>query len=138
MLLFASLFLPVVLLVDKQTGVTDRQIPWWAWLLYVIVVNTTILMIFGSYIASSLAYPYSNSILVKRQRDQTNVRFGTEFRRCVERMTRMIKDMTERQTSNRAGAIMEGKDDDETEVDISDSKSSVQFLSARDIYMRVA
>lgn len=50
----------------------------------------------------------------------------------------MIKDMTERQTSNRAGAIMEGKDDDETEVDISDSKSSVQFLSARDIYMRVA
>ena len=95
-------------------------------------------MIFGAYIASTLAYPYSNSILIKRQRDQTNIRFGTEFRRCVERMTRMIKDMTERQTSERAGTIMEGKDDDETEIDLSDSKASLQFLSARDIYMRVA
>ena len=80
----------------------------------------------------------SNSILMKRQRDQTNIRFGTEFRRCVERMTRMIKDMTERQNSERAGTIMEGKDDDETEIDLSDSKASLQFLSARDIYMRVA
>lgn len=33
---------------------------------------------------------------------------------------------------------MEGKDDDETEVDLSDSKASVQFLSSKDIYMRVA
>lgn len=33
---------------------------------------------------------------------------------------------------------MEGKDDDETEIDLSESKSSLQFLSARDIYMRVA
>lgn len=40
-------------------------------------------------------------------------------------MTRMIKDMTERQNSTRAGAIMEGQDDDDTEVDISDKTSSV-------------
>jgi hypothetical protein len=138
LLIIASLFLPLALLIDKQNGVKNWYIPWWAWLLYVIVVNTTFLMIFGAYIASTLAYPYSNSILIKRQRDQTNIRFGTEFRRCVERMTRMIKDMTERQTSERAGTIMEGKDDDETEIDLSDSKASLQFLSARDIYMRVA
>lgn len=138
LLVIASLFLPLAVLIDKQNGVKNWYVPWWAWLLYVIVVNTTFLMIFGAYIASTLAYPYSNSILVKRLRDQTNVRFGTEFRRCVERMTRMIKDMTERQSSERAGTIMEGKDDDETEIDLSDSKASVQFLSSKDIYMRVA
>jgi hypothetical protein len=37
----------------------------------------------------------------------------------------MIKDMTERQTSDRAGTIMEGKDDDETEIDLSESKASL-------------
>ncbi len=69
LLIIASLFLPLALLIDKQNGVKNWYIPWWAWLLYVIVVNTTFLMIFGAYIASTLAYPYSNSILIKRLRD---------------------------------------------------------------------
>lgn len=36
-------------------------------------------------------------------------------------MTRMIKDMTERQNSERASEIMEGKDDDQTEIDLTQS-----------------
>jgi len=53
-------------------------------------------MIGGAYIVSTVAYPYSNSILVRNLTVNTNKRFGVEISRCVDRMTRMIKDMTER------------------------------------------
>ena len=66
-LVIASLFLPTAVLINNHTSsAVYWDIPWWAWLIYVIVVNTTILMIFGAYIVSTLAYPYSNSILVRR------------------------------------------------------------------------
>ena len=69
-LLIASLFLPTAVLINNNISSVYWDIPWWAWLIYVIVVNTTILMIFGAYIVSTLAYPYSNSILVRRLRVQ--------------------------------------------------------------------
>jgi hypothetical protein len=57
-------------------------------------------MVCGAYIVSTAAYPYSNSILKKNLSVGTNKRFGLEFSRCVERMTKMIKEMTENQKSN--------------------------------------
>jgi hypothetical protein len=68
LLVIASLFLPTAVLINNNLSSVYWDIPWWAWLIYVIVVNTTILMIFGAYIVSTLAYPYSNSILVRRLR----------------------------------------------------------------------
>ena len=53
-------------------------------------------MVGGAYVVSTASYPYSNSILVSRLTVNTNNKFGLEFARCVDRMTRMIKDITER------------------------------------------
>lgn len=53
----------------------------------------------------------------------------------------MIKDMVERQNSDRASSIMNDRmndDGDNDYIDRDSSSSSYQFLSARDIYMRVA
>lgn len=49
-------------------------------------------MVGGAYIVSTAAYPYSNSIIARNLTIDTNKIFGLEFSRCVERMTRMIKD----------------------------------------------
>jgi hypothetical protein len=53
----------------------------------------------------------------------------------------MIKDMVERQNSDRASSIMNDRmndDGDDDYIDRDSASSSYQFLSARDIYMRVA
>lgn len=96
-------------------------------------------MLFGAYIVSSVAYPYSNSIMVRNLTVNTNRKVGLEFSRCATRMTRMIKDMMERQNSDRASSIMEGKDDELTYEDESIAASGTfAYLSDKDIYMRVA
>lgn len=95
MLVLATLFLPVAILIDKKDDHVDWDFPWNSWLIYVLIVNTTFIMVGGAYIASTAAYPYSNSILVRNLHNTTNRRFGTEFARLVDRMSRMIKDMAE-------------------------------------------
>jgi hypothetical protein len=62
-----------------------------------------------------------------------------EFRRCVERMTRMINETYERQNHDQSSNIITGKmgapalDNSETEQD-----SETGTLNPKDIYMRVA
>jgi hypothetical protein len=62
-----------------------------------------------------------------------------EFRRCVERMTRMINETYERQNHDHSSNIITGKmgaptlDNSETEQD-----SETGTLNPKDIYMRVA
>lgn len=91
----------------------------------------------GKLLTSSIAYPYSNSCFTRHLKRTTNQRFGLEFRRCVERMTRMIKETTERQNYDRASEIMAGKDDEDTETEIFDEEN-MSALGPKDIYMRVA
>lgn len=139
LLLLATLFLPVAILLDRAIDRVDWYFPWNSWLVYVLIVNTTFLMVFGAYIVSTVAYPYSNSMMVRNLTVNTNRRFGLEFSRCVDRMTRMVKDMAERGNSDRAGCIMEGKDDELTfEETTAMSSSNFAYLNERDIYMRVA
>lgn len=139
LLVLATLFLPVAILLDKAISRVDWYFPWNSWLVYVLIVNTTFLMLFGAYIVSSVAYPYSNSIMVRNLTVNTNRKVGLEFSRCATRMTRMIKDMMERQNSDRASSIMEGKDDELTYEDESIAASGTfAYLSDKDIYMRVA
>jgi len=57
-----------------------------------------------------------------------------EFSRCVERMTRMIKETTEQQSFERASQILSGKENTE----FMDSENSSVTLDPKDIYMRVA
>jgi hypothetical protein len=62
-----------------------------------------------------------------------------EFRRCVDRMTRMISETYERQNHDHSSNIITGKvggaalDNSETEQD-----SETGTLNPKDIYMRVA
>ena len=137
LLLLATLFLPVAILIDKKVDHVDWDFPWNSWLIYVLIVNTTFIMVGGAYIASTADYPYSNSILVRNLTRTTNRRFGVEFAKLVDRMSRMIKDMTETQNSERSSNIMEGTEDMH-EPDMNDKKTTSKFLNARDIYMRVA
>lgn len=137
LLVLATLFLPVAILIDKQDDYVSWDFPWNSWLVYVLITNTTFVMVGGAYIASTAAYPYSNSILVRNLTRTTNHRFGIEFARLVDRMSRMIKDMTESQNSEHASTIMEGTED-LRQIDMTDKKTTSTFLNARDIYMRVA
>lgn len=139
LLVLATLFLPVAILIDKKDDHVDWDFPWNSWLIYVLIVNTTFLMVGGAYIVSTAAYPYSNSIAVRNLRNTTNRRFGIEFSRCVDRMTRMIKDITETQNSENSSDLIQGADIETSMIiDLTDKKTRAAFLSSRDIYMRVA
>lgn len=137
LLVLATLFLPVAILIDKKDDQVNWDFPWNSWLVYVLIFNTTFIMVGGAYIASTAAYPYSNSILVRNLQNTTNRRFGTEFARLIDRMSRMIKDMAETQNWERASQIMEGTEDQQ-EINMNDKKTTQRFMNARDIYMRVA
>ena len=91
-LVLATLFLPIGILISKKDTRVHWVFPWNSWLVYIIIFNTTILMVGGAYIVSTAAYPYSNSIIARNLTIDTNKRFGIEFSRCVDRMARMIKD----------------------------------------------
>ena len=80
-MVIATLFLPVAIFYDRLNNKVDWNFPWNSWLVYVIIVDTTILMIGGAYIVSSVAYPYSNSLLVRSLSVRNNRSFGLEFAR---------------------------------------------------------
>ena len=65
LLILATIFIPAAILIDKADDKVDWYFPWNSWLIYVFVVNTTVLMVGGEYIVSTVAYPYSNSIMVR-------------------------------------------------------------------------
>lgn len=130
LLVIATCFLPFAILIDRADNHVDWEFPWNSWLVYVIIVNTTFLMIGGAYIFSTVAYPYSNSIMVRNLAVKTNKKFGLEFARCIDRMTRMIQEIQSSQHAENVSAIIEGRDDD--------NKSSSYYLSEKDVYMRIA
>ena len=115
-LILATIFLPAAILIDRADHHVDWNFPWNSWLVYVFIVNTTVLMVGGEYIVSTVAYPYSNSILVRNLTVQTNKKLGLELTRQIDRMSRMIKDMIENQSADSANNIMSGNDEiDETQ-----------------------
>jgi len=72
-------------------------------------------------------------------RKDTNRRFGLEFSRCVDRMTRIISETTERQTHELTAFILDGEGEDHQEVYRTsfDSEAST-ILNPKDIYLRLA
>jgi len=86
-------------------------------------LNTIILIVLGKYATSSFAYPFSNGFIRKSHMRSTNVRYGTEFQSTVERITKMIKDMTENKNYKSGSKIMEGKSESEHD-DESDLKGA--------------
>lgn len=105
LLLIATLILPVAILIDKKDVHVNWAFPWNSWLVYVLIFNTTFLMVMGAYLASTAAYPYSNSLIARNLNVQTNKRFGLEFIRCIDRMVASIRDMCETGNADNSGAI---------------------------------
>ena len=139
LLVVLSILLPLLSLLKYfGVGVDSFTIPIYAWVIYVIIFNTVVLILLGLTLTSSIAYPYSNRFFTKHLKRTTNQRFGMEFSRCVERMTRMIKETTERQSDDRASEILSGKDELNSNAEFLDSENSINTLNPRDIYMRVA
>lgn len=94
-LITISILLPTIGVLN-YLNVLNHKISTKVWLLYILVFNTVMLVWIPKVLASSVAYPFSNSFVKRRQYSQSNTRFGLEFKRCIERMTRMIKETTER------------------------------------------
>lgn len=63
--------------------------------MYYFVVNTLFLIGIGYCIVGCITYPYSFKVLSKSHMRMTNKRFGTEFIKCTERVSRVIQDMIE-------------------------------------------
>jgi hypothetical protein len=99
-------------------------------------------MVAGAYIASTAAYPYSNSILVRNLFIKTNRLFGLEFNRQIDRMIRSIQDVSTTQSADSMRAIYSETssplEESKKNIDLEDKKTNKQFMSARDIYMKVA
>ena len=65
-LVIATLFLPVAIVLNREIDRVDWYFPWNSWLVYIWIFNTTFLMLFAAYIVSSVAYPYSNGLFVRK------------------------------------------------------------------------
>ena len=70
------------------------DLSWWYWLSYILILNALVLFCVSIY-ATTLAYPYSNAIFGNQVLRNSNRRYAIEVRRCIDRMTSMIKDITE-------------------------------------------
>jgi hypothetical protein len=62
-----ALVLPVIAVLNFL-NVIQYSLSIYAWLVYVLVLNSAILLWLPKYIASSVAYPYSNSFVNSNQR----------------------------------------------------------------------
>ena len=97
LLVLTSIALPILSLLNYLKFIHHTfRIPIYAWAIYIVVFNTVALILLGKFLTSSIAYPYSNSFFTSHLKRTSNQRFGQEFSKCVERMTRMIKETTER------------------------------------------
>lgn len=145
LLVLVSLTLPVISLIDylglNPLNTPDKQfnIPIYAWAVYILVINTIVLMLMSRLLASSISYPFSNSCFRRSMRRSNNQRFGIEFRKSIERMTEFISSVIDRQNHDYSAAIFndEGEGFASKEFDTSMSETH-SMLSSKDIYLKLA
>jgi hypothetical protein len=96
-LFLATVTLPTFLLLN-YFGLTDiyLSIPYYAWVIYLLIFNSLVLYILLKFLIRTIPFPFSSQIFSSGVQRAANRKFSLEFRNCVERMTLMIKDMTER------------------------------------------
>jgi hypothetical protein len=92
-LILASAVLPIWWLLRQYLLKGLPAIPIYAFYVYLLVLNTILLMMFSRLVASSISYPFSNGIFRRQMRRSNNRRFGVEFRRSIERMTELIQSV---------------------------------------------
>ena len=60
-------------------------------LMYIVVMNLLIVRIVGRYIASAIAYPFSNICARKYLKKNLNAKFGGEFAKRIDHMSSLLK-----------------------------------------------
>ena len=66
----------------------------WGWVLFLLCLNGFLLLIGGKCIMSTIAYPYSSRLFRRNLARTTNEKFGSEFRRSVNRLVDIVEQMT--------------------------------------------
>ena len=125
----ASLFIPVIYALN-HFNVTAIALPVYSWAIYIIVVNTVLLLAFSKYLSGSISYPYSNQIFSKSQRLNTNTKFSLEFLRCVERTSQMVQDVLATDKKEISGY------DDQSTTDI--ESNTEEILPPKELYCKLA
>lgn len=114
--------------------------------MYYLVFNTLFIVGICYCLVGCVTYPYSNKQFSKSHMRQTNKRFGSEFIKCTERVSRVVQDMIETQGTANTSAIlmapMESTENVGANVDaLSNSTASINptiQLNNKEIYSRVS
>ena len=93
-LLYCAIF-PTLYFVGPEFKWFSKADISYAAIMYYLVLNTLLLIGVGYCVVGCVTYPYSNGYFSKTHRRQTNQRFGVEFIKCCERISRLISDMSE-------------------------------------------
>ena len=101
--------MPTLLLLN-QYGVYDiyEEIPQWTWLCYIFLFNSIVLLFGIKYCIRTIPFPMSNFVYKNNISRSINRKFAQEFQNSIERMTRMIKDLAERQSDEFALSMITG------------------------------
>lgn len=106
--ILTSMVIPVCLYILELYVIDyDLNLPWWTWLFYIFVIHALFLFGAGIY-ATTLTYPYSNAFFGNQVLRNSNRRYAIEVRRCIDRMTMMIRDVVEQQSENNQGSVLGG------------------------------
>ena len=75
-------------------------VPAYACAVYVLVFNSIMLLVVIKYFIRAIPYPMSTFVYTNTINRSSNNKFAMNFRHSVERMTRMIKEISENQTDD--------------------------------------
>ena len=75
-------------------------------IMYYLVFNTLFLIGIGYCLVGCVTYPFSNNYFSKSHKRTTNQRFGAEFIKCTERVSRVVQDMIDMQGTQNTSAIL--------------------------------
>ena len=145
-IIYCCIFPILYFIGPEQNWFSKAEISYAA-IMYILVLNTLVLIGIGYCVAGCLTYPYSNIFFNGSHQRQTNERFGNEFIKCTERICRVIQDMIDTQGTQNTSAILMAPMDQssetntaasETESNINRLASTAVQLNFREIYTRVA
>jgi hypothetical protein len=63
--------------------VINFELPRYSLAVYVIVINTVVLIYVMEYLIATLAYPYSNGYFRKSSRKESSTSFSLEYAQCI-------------------------------------------------------
>ena len=64
-------------------------------------------MCIGYCLVGYLSFPYSNLLVNKQEKKDTNKKFGQEFARCVQRVSQVVQDMLETQSTINTSVLLQ-------------------------------